>query len=989
MTKQENMNDKFKQTSFLYGGNADYIDQLYAQYEQDPYCVDPEWREYFSNLSEDKKNVEDNARGASWQKKNWPRKASGELVHSLDGDWQTLEEELKKNLKKKDGAKKELKEFEIKDALFALRLIRAYRSFGHLKANLDPLGIDKNRDRYQMLSYENYGFTAEDLKKEIYLGGVLGHEKATLEEILKRLNQIYCGTIGIEYMHIADPEQRKWIRERIEKQAFEPKFNADEKRALLSKLIEAEGFEQFLDTKYKGVKRFGLDGGEALIPGLEFLIARANEHKVKKIVFGMAHRGRLNVLTQIVGKPHKAIFHEFKGGSYKPSDMAGSGDVKYHLGASCTKVIKGDSIDLTLVPNPSHLEIVNPVVIGKTRAYQDSLLKEKGKQEDLASDRSAILGVLLHGDAAFAGQGVVQEVLGLSNLKGYSISGSIHIIINNQIGFTTNPEFSRSTAYPSDVSKMIDTPVFHVNGDDVEAVAFVTKLAMDYRQKFHLPVVIDMYCYRRFGHNEGDEPAFTQPIMYKNIKAHQSLTTIYSSQLIKENVVDQNQIDEEKKKWRSYLEEELEKGSNYIPEKQSCLEDGWMNLRYGQAEDYQIIPKTGISFDSLKEIGNKLCCAPEGFKVHKTVQRFLENRKNIINEGENLDWSTAEALAFGSLLKEGKAIRLSGEDIERGTFSQRHSVIYDQETEERYVFLNHLDKTQAFYYPVNSLLSEEAVLGYEYGYSTASPYDLTIWEAQFGDFANGAQVIFDQFISSSESKWLKMSGLVCLLPHGFEGQGPEHSSARLERYLQLCAENNMQVANCTTPANYFHILRRQLHRDFRKPLILMTPKSLLRHKRAVSSLEELTENYSFQPVLLDDAERKNDQLIELKKDSEITRVVLCSGKVYYDLYEEREKRKLDHIYLLRLEELYPFPETLLGEILSRFKQAEIIWCQEEPKNMGAWTFIEPRIEKVLTYIGSTKKRSRYVGRPESASPSAGLMSDHLQQLSKFLEDVFS
>ncbi|TPI59118.1 2-oxoglutarate dehydrogenase E1 component, partial [Mesorhizobium sp. B3-1-3] len=678
---------------------------------------------------------------------------------------------------------------------------------------------------------------------------------------------------------------------------------------------------------------------------------------------------------------------EFKGGSAAPDEVEGSGDVKYHLGASSDREFDGNKVHLSLTANPSHLEIVDPVVMGKARAKQDQLAgRERGEVVPL-SERAKVMPLLLHGDAAFAGQGVIAEILGLSGLRGHRVAGTLHFIINNQIGFTTNPRFSRSSPYPSDVAKMIEAPIFHVNGDDPEAVVHAAKVATEFRMKFHKPVVVDMFCYRRFGHNEGDEPAFTQPIMYRNIRTHKTVVQVYADRLIAEGHVTQAEVDKMRADWRAHLEAEWEVGQHYKPNKADWLDGAWSGLRTADNQDEQRRGKTAVPVRTLKEIGKKLTEVPKDFEAHKTILRFLENRRQAIESGEGIDWSTAEALAFGAILLDGNPIRLSGQDSERGTFSQRHSVLYDQRDENRYIPLNNLSAAQAGYEVINSMLSEEAVLGFEYGYSLAEPKALTLWEAQFGDFANGAQVVFDQFISSGERKWLRMSGLVCLLPHGYEGQGPEHSSARLERFLQLCAEDNMQVANVTTPANYFHILRRQLKRDFRKPLILMTPKSLLRHKRAVSTLPEMSGESSFHRLLWDDAQLLPNQPIKLVKDSKIRRVVLCSGKVYYDLYEEREKRGINDIYLLRVEQLYPFPAKALITELSRFRNAEMVWCQEEPKNMGAWSFIDPYLEWVLAHIDAKHQRVRYTGRPASASPATGLMSKHLSQLAALLDDA--
>jgi 2-oxoglutarate dehydrogenase E1 component len=687
------------------------------------------------------------------------------------------------------------------------------------------------------------------------------------------------------------------------------------------------------------------------------------------------------VLTQVMGKPHRALFHEFKGGSFAPDDVEGSGDVKYHLGASTDREFDGNRVHLSLTPNPSHLEIVDPVVLGKVRAKQDQL--------DDVRERRSVMPLLIHGDAAFAGQGVVAECFGLSGLKGYRTGGSVHFIINNQIGFTTYPRYSRSSPYPSDVAKMVEAPIFHVNGDDPEAVVFAAKVATEFRQRFHKPVVIDMWCYRRFGHNEGDEPAFTQPLMYRKIANHPSTLTLYAQKLVSEGLVTDGEVEKWKNDWRSRLEAEYEAGQAYRPNKADWLDGAWSGLKAMKATDDD--PRrgvTGVPVETLREIGAKITTVPEGFNVHRTIQRFLEARRKAIETGEGIDWATAEALAFATLCADGHRVRLSGQDSERGTFSQRHSVLIDQETEARFTPLNAVAPGQGKYEVINSMLSEEAVLGFEYGYTLSQPSALTMWEAQFGDFANGAQVLFDQFISSGERKWLRMSGLVCLLPHGYEGQGPEHSSARLERFLQMCAEDNMQVANCTTPANYFHILRRQLKREFRKPLILMTPKSLLRHPRCKSTIEEIGAETSFHRILWDDAESMAKPDVKLARDTKIRRVVLCSGKVYFDLYEERLKRGIDDVYLLRIEQLYPFPLKALAQELARFKKADIIWCQEEPKNMGPWTFVEPYLEWVLGQAGNASKRPRYVGRAASAATATGLMSKHQAQLTALLDEAF-
>ncbi len=983
---RQDANEKLLNTAFLYGANASYIEDLHARYEKDPSSVDAEWQAFFGALKDDKQAVEKAARGPSWERPNWPIHANGELVSALDGNWAQVEKAVGDKIKAKAKDKgAEISQADVqqatRDSVRAIMLIRAYRVRGHLHAKLDPLGINP-RPSDQELHPSHYGFTEADWDRKIFLDNVLGLEFGTIREIVAILERTYCQTLGVEFMHISDPVEKAWIQERIEGPDKEITFTKEGKRAILNKLVEAEGFEKFLDVRYTGTKRFGLDGGESLIPALEQIIKRGGNLGVQEIVFGMAHRGRLNVLTQVMGKPHRALFHEFKGGSFAPDDVEGSGDVKYHLGASSDRTFDGNNVHLSLTANPSHLEIVDPVVLGKVRAKQD----QHGCSPD---NRTAVMPLLIHGDAAFAGQGVVAECLGLSGLRGHRTGGSIHFIINNQIGFTTDPRFSRSSPYPSDVAKMVEAPIFHVNGDDPEAVVFAAKVATEYRQRFQKPVVVDMFCYRRFGHNEGDEPAFTQPLMYRKIRSHPSIVELYSKKLMAEGIVTEAEVEEMKTGWRSKLDAEFDIASNYKPNKADWLDGRWSGLKaVREDQDDPRRGQTGVPAATLQQIGKALTTVPQGFHVHRTIQRFLDNRKKMLETGEGIDWAMAEALAFGSLLLEGHRVRLSGQDCERGTFSQRHSVLTDQENEERYTNLNHISEKQARYEVINSMLSEEAVLGFEYGYTLSEPNALTMWEAQFGDFANGAQVVFDQFISSGERKWLRMSGLVCLLPHGYEGQGPEHSSARLERFLQMCAEDNMQVAYCSTPANYFHILRRQLKRDFRKPLILMTPKSLLRHKRCVSTLAAISEGTSFHRVLQDDAQR-NPEGIKLVKDDKIRRVVICTGKVYYDLLEEREKRGIDDVYLLRVEQLYPFPAKSLAAELSRFKKADVVWCQEEPKNMGSWTFVEPYLEWVLKTAGSKVDRPRYVGRPASAATATGLMSKHMAQLQAFLDEAFA
>jgi 2-oxoglutarate dehydrogenase E1 component len=983
MSRQET-NAAFARSSFLYGGNAGYIEDLQARYEADRNAVDAEWQTFFKALKDDPANVEQAARGPSWQRRDWPLLAErDELIGAL-GEWREVDQALADKVQaraQKSGVELSTAEVQqaTRDSIRALMLIRAYRARGHFYADLDPLGLEHPKNE-QELDPQSYGFTDRDLDRKIFLDRVLGLEFGTLRGILAIVRRTYCQTLGVEFMHISNPAQKNWMQERIEGPDKEITFTPEGKRAILNKLIEAEGFEKFCDVKFTGTKRFGLDGGESMIPALEQIIKRGGALGVQAIVIGMAHRGRLNVLAQVMGKPHRAIFHEFKGGSSTPNEIEGSGDVKYHLGASSDREFDGNRVHLSLTANPSHLEIVNPVVLGKVRAKQDQL---GGTRED----RTMVMPLLISGDAAFAGQGVIAECFGLSGLRGHRTGGSVHFIVNNQIGFTTNPRYSRSSPYPSDVAKMVEAPIFHVNGDDPEAVVFAAKVATEFRQKFQHPVVIDMFCYRRYGHNEGDEPSFTQPLMYKAIRHHPPTSEIYAKKLVGEQLVSEAEVEKMRADWRAKLDLELESSQSYKPNSADWLDGKWSEIEAARDFEDPRRGRTGVPIEQLKTIGQKITDIPTGFHVHRTLQRFLENRRKAVASGDGIDWATAEALAFCTLLRDGTPVRLSGQDSERGTFSQRHSVLIDQENEDRYTPFNHLGEGQARFEVVNSMLSEEAVLGFEYGYSLAEPNALTLWEAQFGDFANGAQVIFDQFVSSGERKWLRMSGLVCLLPHGYEGQGPEHSSARLERFLQMCAEDNMQVANCSTPANYFHILRRQLKRKIRKPLILMTPKSLLRHRRAVSRLDEMGPDTTFHRLLWDDAQLLSGEKIKLANDDKMRRVVICSGKVYYDLYEEREKRGIDDVYILRLEQLYPVPLKALVNELGRFRNAQMVWCQEEPRNMGAYAFIEPYLGWVLEQIKAPCKRPNYAGRPASAATATGQMSRHLTQLKAFLDEA--
>ncbi|MCY4300427.1 MAG: 2-oxoglutarate dehydrogenase E1 component [Aestuariivita sp.] len=983
MTDQPD-NQVFHNLSFMQRQNGKYLEYLYTRFVDDPRSVDASWVAFFQHMDQSEKSGGTATRGPSWVRTDWPPLPTDELTQALTGNWVKAAEEIgsaeEKIRSKAQELDRSVSEKDIQrsvlDSVRALMLIRAYRIRGHLVADLDPLGM-RDHTPHPELDPQSYGFTEADMDRPIFIDNVLGLEIATMRQIVDLVKRTYCGTFALQYMHISNPDEAAWLKERIEGFGKEIAFTQRGRKAILNKMIEAEGFENFLHVKYMGTKRFGLDGGESLIPAMEQIIKRGGALGLKEIVIGMPHRGRLNILANVMSKPYRAIFNEFQGGSFKPDDIDGSGDVKYHLGASSDREFDGNTVHLSLTANPSHLEAVNPVVLGKVRAKQDQLKDH---------DRTAVMGILLHGDAAFAGQGVVAEGFGLSGLRGHKTGGTMHIVVNNQIGFTTAPHFSRSSPYPTDIALMVEAPIFHVNGDDPEAVVHAARVATEFRQKFHKDVVIDIFCYRRFGHNEGDEPNFTNPIMYRKIKEHETTLDLYAKRLIQEGLVPEEDIEESKTALHTHLNEEFETSKSYRPNKADWLDGRWSHLDRNK-DDY-VRGNTAISPETMQDVGHAITRAPDGFPVHRTVKRLLDAKKTMFASGENFDWATAEALAFGSLLTEAYPVRLSGQDSTRGTFSQRHSGLVNQETEERYYPLNNIRDGQAHYEVIDSMLSEYAVLGFEYGYSLAEPNALVLWEAQFGDFANGAQIMFDQFISSGESKWLRMSGLVCLLPHGFEGQGPEHSSARLERYLQMCGQDNWIVANCTTPANYFHILRRQIHRDFRKPLILMTPKSLLRHKRAVSKKEEFLTGSSFHRVLWDDAQFGNSETT-LKPDHEIKQVVMCSGKVYYDLLEERDAQHIDDIYLLRIEQFYPFPRHSLMTELQRFTKAEMVWCQEEPKNQGAWSFIEPNIEWVLTRTQARERRARYVGRTASASPATGLASQHQSQRSALIDEALT
>jgi 2-oxoglutarate dehydrogenase E1 component len=838
-----------------------------------------------------------------------------------------------------------------------VRLIDAYRDLGHFLAHLDPLS--EQRTTHPLLDLAEFDLSESDLDRTFDTSHFVGLPQATLRELLAALRETYCRTIGVEYMHIQDTRIRRWLQERMEPRRNRPNFGRDKKLGILKELHYAEMFERFLHTRYVGQKRFSLEGAETLIPVLEAFVEMAPETGVREIVMGMSHRGRLNVLTNILRKPYEEVFAEFEE-NFLPDSIDGDGDVKYHLGFSGDRTnSSGKPLHLSLTPNPSHLEAVDPVVEGRTRAKQFRF-GDVGRRRGIP--------LLIHGDAAFAGQGLVAETLNLSELAGYTTGGTLHVIVNNQIGFTTAPKDARSTTYCTDVAKMIQVPIFHVNGEDPEACVFIAELALDFRQTFGRDVVIDMFCYRRHGHNEGDEPAFTQPLMYRKIAERPTLTEVYTEQLIMRGDLTVAETEAVRETFQAKLQaaqQEVRSG----PPKHRRVMHGFGGEWEGLSRSYsQELVETGVSDEVLKKVAEGLTRVPDHLAVHPKIAKLLEARRKEIEEGRPVDWAAAEALAFGSLLLEGTAVRLSGQDSRRGTFSQRHSVLYDARTGAPYYPLNALSKDQAPFLVYDSLLSEAAVLGFEFGYALDAPDVLVLWEAQFGDFANGAQVIIDQFIAASRSKWQRDSGLVMLLPHGYEGQGPEHSSARLERFLQLCAEDNMQVAYLSTPAQYFHILRRQMKRNFRRPLVLMTPKSLLRLKAATSPVEEMASG-RFQEVL-DDTQADPGR---------VRRVVMCSGKVYYELLERRNQEEGGEVALVRVEQLYPFPEEPLAKALARYRKArEYVWAQEESQNMGAWTFMEPRL-RAMGY------NAEYVGRDASASPATGSRQVHLREQKELVE----
>ena len=927
--------------SFLNSANAPYVAELYFKYSQNPKSIDESWKSFFSSLNEDELSIISDFGGPEWKKRDT------NVIDDISFD---------KVVRSSSAVDFNSFKTSTLDSIRALRLIRAYRINGHLIANLDPLNLHK-KNYHPELDYKSYGFSENDLDREIFIDGSLGLETATLNEIIQILNKTYASSIGVEFLHIQSVEQKQWVQERIEEVHNKTNFTTQGKKAIFQRLVESELFEQYLDKKFLGTKRYGVEGGESMIPGIEQIVKQSCLAGVQDIYFGTAHRGRLTLLATVLGMPYRGILSKFQGSLNDPNEVLGSGDVKYHLGVSSDREFDGKSIHLSLTPNPSHLEAVDPVVAGKVRAKQTLL-------QDKTTDK--VFGILIHGDAAMAGQGIVAETFAMSQLRGFRTGGIIHFVINNQIGFTTTPHYGRSAPYCTEIAKMVQAPIFHVNGDDPEAVVHVCRLAAEYRNLFKEDVVVDMFCYRRSGHNEADEPMFTQPLMYKKIKQHQTTLNLYKDQLIKEEILTEDEAKTKLSDFKKFLDNEFELSKSYKPNKADWLDGTWTGIKIASIDARR--GKTSSTADDLKILAKEIHTIPEGFTPHKRIKKIYSDREQSIIEGKNIDWATAEALAFATLLKDGYGVRLSGQDVGRGTFSHRHAVLYDQENEKRFVPLRHFRKEQALFEIVDSFLSEFGVLGFEYGYSQADPKTLVIWEAQFGDFSNGAQTIIDQFITTGERKWLRMSGLTLLLPHGHEGQGPEHTSSRLERFLQMCAEDNIQVANCTSPANYFHILRRQMMRDFRKPLILMTPKSTLRHKGNTSSIEEFVNGSTFHRVL-----RKP---LSGEEKNKINRVVLCSGKIYFELQDHIDALKRDNIHIIRLEQLYPFPYEALEEELIDFKNCEMIWCQEEPKNMGAWQFVQERVLSVVQKV-TGKNELHFIGRRAAASPATGVFDRHL------------
>ena len=928
--------------TFLNSANAPYVAELYSKFRNDPESVDTTWKDFFNNLNEDDYSVLKDFGGPEWKER------PSSII-----DKNYITKVIKSN------ANYDSEEFRVStlDSIRALRLIRAFRINGHLIADLDPLGISE-REYPQELDYKSYGFIESDLEKEIFIDGSLGLEKGKLKNIIKILKETYSASIGVEFLHIQQADQKQWVQERIEEVRNKTNFTNEGKKAIYKRLVESELFEQFLDKKFLGTKRYGIEGGEAMIPGIEQIVKQACLSGIEDIIIGTAHRGRLTLLSSVLEMPYKKILSKFQGSLNDPNEVLGSGDVKYHLGVSADREFEKKKIHLSLTSNPSHLEAVNPVVAGKVRAKQ-TLAKDK------TTDK--VIGLLIHGDAAIAGQGVVAETFAMSQLRVFKTCGTIHLVINNQIGFTTMPQYGRSAPYCTEIAKMVQAPIFHVNGDDPEAVVHVCRLATEFRNKFKVDVVVDMFCYRRSGHNEADEPSFTQPLMYKAIKKQITTRKKYEKKLIENNTLSEEESRDIVDSFKNFLDKEFESTKNYKPNKVDWLEGTWTGLSTATFDARR--GKTSVKEKTLINVAKKIHEIPADFNAHRRIKKIYGDRLTSVINGKGIDWATSESLALATLLDEGYGVRISGQDVGRGTFSHRHGVLYDQENENRFVPLRHFQNKQGYFEIIDSFLSEFGVLGFEYGYSQVDPKTLVIWEAQFGDFANGAQIMIDQFISSGERKWLRMSGLTMLLPHGHEGQGPEHTSGRLERFLQMCAEDNMQIVNCTSPANYFHVLRRQLHRNFRKPLIIFTPKSTLRHKSNVSNIEDYINGSTFHRILTDK--------LSVKEKRKNKRLIICSGKIYFELADHIAKNKIKNLSIIRLEQIYPFPYENFRDELKHYTDAEIIWAQEEPKNMGAWGFVKGRLESVMQEAKVKQEKIFYVGRSPAASPAAGSLERHL------------
>ncbi len=954
--------NNFKDSTYLFGSNANFIENLYKQYLANPKSIDASWHEIFS------------------EEKACDSKLSHNPNPTCSNNIDNNSNASLSNVTNLSSIKEQVWHSEVDDKIASIKrsiavnsLVTAYREMGHMEVKLDPLKLSSIKQQHS-LNYKNYGISESELSEPVVLNNVFNLNQATVGDVINLLKKSYSSRIGYEFYHILNTEEREWFIENIEQNLGFIEIDKEEKLKALFDIVEVETFENYLHTKFPGAKRFSIEGSESSIAAIITAISELSAIGAKDIVIGMAHRGRLSTLTKIMEKPYSSMLAEFLGTITDINILPG--DVKYHVGISCDKVINGNPIHLSLTPNPSHLETVNPVVLGRVKAKQDLLNNE-------IDHYNSVIPILVHGDSSVIGQGSVMESLMLSQLNAYKVGGALHIVINNQVGFTTNPTSSRFGLYCTDIAKSINAPIIHVSGEDVEAVIYATKLAVRYREKFKKDIFLDVVGYRKYGHNEGDEPYFTQPKMYSKINDKEWLSTpkLYANHLIEQGILSQDKFIEKQIELKNLLDGEYELAKNQKLNPPKISKGNWD--KYSQTNsniDSNSIPKTGIKLAELKDLSKKLCNVPSNFDINSKIKRQLEAREKAIESESGIDWGTAESLAFASLLSEGYNIRFTGQDVERGTFSHRHAVWTDQVNEKKYIPLNNIYENQKAKIKIhNSNLSELAVLGFEYGYSFSSPESLVIWEAQFGDFANGAQVIIDQYIASGEAKWLRMSGLVMLLPHGYEGQGPEHSSARLERFLQLCANNNIQVCNCTTPASFFHLLRKQMHQKYRKPLVIMTPKSLLRHKLAVSNFSEMVESTHFNPLIVDK--------ISDNSNKDIKKIIICSGKVYYDLYEKLASIKKQEILLLRLEQLYPFPKEQVKEVFLRYPNASIIWCQEEHYNMGAFQFISFYINDILKDIKHIDRELKYVGRLESASPAVGYNKVHVTEQESFLKEA--